>query len=76
MKQQMSPELRELKKQTRIQAERSALFSWIGGALIGVIISLVLALNMVPLPWWAFLAIPVGLGVAAYYAELHRLTRD
>lgn len=75
MAEQMSPELRELKRQTRMMAEKEANRAAGGGALIGIVIVLVLLFNAVVLPTWAMFGLPLVLGFVAYRGAYNRYTR-
>lgn len=73
-----SPETRELKKQTRMMAERDAWLAGGGGFLIGILVWLGLAVMMPDLAanGIAMLAIPFTLAVVGYRYEYRRLTSD
>jgi hypothetical protein len=75
MAEELSPELRELKRQTRIMAEKEATRAASGGLLIGVLIVVgLLYANAKALPVWAVIAIPVVIGVLAYRGAYKRHT--
>lgn len=71
-----SPELRELKRQTRMMAEKEATRAATGGLFLGIVADIVIASNrpeMVPWPW-VYWALPIGLAVLAYIGTMKRHT--
>lgn len=71
-----SPELRELKRQTRMMAEKEATRAASGALVLGIIADVAIVLNKPELmPWpWLYWALPIGLGVLAYYGTMKRHT--